>query len=485
MSATTSAPTRGRALTDAEYAGLCEYLSREAGLVFDHSRRAALASIVADRLDRTGAADIGAYLARICAPGGADERQHLLDAVTIPETHFFRNPPQMAALRQRLLPELMRRSASARRPLRVWSAGCSSGEEAYSLAVLAAEAATGLTTVPEVAIVASDLSSAAVAATRRARYAGRSLSYVSPERLARWFVPCADGSHEVAKVLRDQVTPVLHNLVTDPPVLPPGQADLVVCRNVTIYFARDTMRELVARFHHVLAPGGYLVIGHSETLWQVTDSFTLVRLGEAFAYRKDGPATGAVVGPVEEAVPARPARPLPAAPARRPRALPAPRPVSQADPEPADDMPDPDTASTLLGQARVAMSQAHYAQAARLAAQAAAASPFEVEAYVVEGQARATVGDDAGALVALRKAVYLSPRAGHARFLLAGALARCAEPAAAAREYRAAATTLPGTAAADLQTLLDGCDVNELVTVCRRLAEECEHRATTGAVGHG
>jgi hypothetical protein len=97
---------------------------------------------------------------------------------------------------------------------------------------------------------------------------------------------------------------------------------------------------------------------------------------------------------------------------------------------------------------------------------------------VVEGRARATVGDDAGALVALRKAVYLAPKAGHARFQLAGALSRCGEHTGAAREYRAAAAALPHTPESELVDLLDGCDVAQLVTLCRRLADECDRRAS-------
>ena len=140
-------------------------------------------------------------------------------------------------------------------------------------------------------------------------------------------------------------------------------------------------------------------------------------------------------------------------------------------------MPDPDLATGLLRLAREAMEQTRYGEAARLAAAAATASPFEVDAYLVEGRARATVGDDAGSLVALRKAVYLSPELGHARFALAGALSRCGEHAAAAREYRAAAVSLPTTPESDLVDLLDGCDVVQLVTLCRRLADECDRRA--------
>jgi chemotaxis protein methyltransferase CheR len=469
---------RHRELTDAEYAALAGFLAREAGLVFDESRRPALAGIVADRIAATGAADLGAYLARISAPSGADERQHLLDDVTIPETHFFRNPPQMEALRRRLLPELMRRAVARGRRLTLWSAGCSTGEEPYSLAMLASEVAATLPAAPQVRIVATDLSSLAVAATRRARYQGRSLALADPASLERWFRPLADGSYEVVDEIRDQVDVRLHNLVTDAPPFEPGEVDLVVCRNVTIYFSRDTMRDLVGRFHTALGAGGYLVVGHAETLWQVTDAFTLLTLGDAFAYRKDAPVVH-----VPEPEPEPPAAPAPA-PRRAARRTPD-RPVDRRPAPPfravrpvVDTVPDVDHASDLLRLAREALEQTRYAEAARLAAAAAAASPFEVEAYVVEGRARATVGDDAGALVVLRKAVYLAPKAGHARFQLAGALSRCGEHAGAAREYRAAAAALPQTPEYELVDLLDGCDVAQMVALCRRLADECDRRAS-------
>ena len=474
---TSAAPAHTRAaLTDAEYAALAGFLAQQAGLVFDQTRRPALAAIVTDRILETSAADLGAYLARISAPAGADERQRLLDEVTIPETHFFRNPPQMEALRRRLLPELMRRAVARGRTLTIWSAGCSTGEEPYSLAMLAAEVAASLPEAPRIRIVATDLSSAAVAATERARYQGRSLALVDHRSLVRWFVDHGDGSYGVVPEVRDLVEVQLHNLVTDEPPFEPGEVDLVVCRNVTIYFSRDTMRDLVGRFHVVLGAGGYLVVGHAETLWQVTDAFTLVTLGDAFAYRKDLPAVlPPVVAAPDPVVHTAPRREVRRTPLQRARESWPEAPAKPA--RSADSVPDPDHATDLLRLAREALAQTRYAEAARFAAAAAAASPFEVDAYIVEGRARATVGDDEGALVALRKAVYLAPKAGHARFQLAGALSRCGEHAGAAREYRAAAVALPQTEQVELDDLLDGCDVQQLVALCRRLADECDRRA--------
>jgi chemotaxis protein methyltransferase CheR len=451
-------------LTDAEHAAVAQYLASAAGLVFDASRRPVLAAIVGERVAATGAADLGAYLARVSSPDGADERQRLLDAVTIPETQFFRNPPQMHALRHRILPELLRRAVARGRALTIWSAGCSTGEEPYSLAMLALEVAESLPEAPPIRVVATDLSTSAVAATQRARYEGRSLQLVSEERAHRFFERQGRAS-AVVPAVRSLVEARLHNLVAEAPPFGPGDVDLVVCRNVTIYFAKDTTREVVGRFHSVLAAGGYLMLGHAETLWQLTDDFTLVTLGDAFVYRKDVPA-GRLPEPEPE--PQRPRRPLPV-----PRVAP-PSPRRRAA---ADELPDPDRATELLGLAREAMAQTRYAEAAKLARLAATASPLEVEAYVLQGKALANAGDDAASVPVLRRAVYLAPHAGHALFALAGALARCGEHRGAATQYRAAAVALPATDGADLEDLLDGCDVEQLVALCRRLADEADRRA--------
>jgi chemotaxis protein methyltransferase CheR len=128
---------------DADFTAVREYLRDQAGLEFDAARRAGLAAVVADRLRSSGAPSVPAYLASLAGESGAHERQRLLDAVTVQETHFFRNPPQMEVLRRRVLPELLRRAAGRDRPLTIWSAGCSTGEEPYTLAMLLLELAPG------------------------------------------------------------------------------------------------------------------------------------------------------------------------------------------------------------------------------------------------------------------------------------------------------------------------------------------------------
>ena len=135
-------------------------------------------------------------------------------------------------------------------------------------------------------IVATDISTEAVRAARR-----RPIAVAASPRCRRGRASAGSsrrpaGGWAVRDEVRRLVDVRVHNLVTDPPPFGPGEVDLVVCRNVTIYFSRETTRSLIGGFHDVLAEGGYLLLGHSETLWQVSDAFTLVPMGEAFVYRR-------------------------------------------------------------------------------------------------------------------------------------------------------------------------------------------------------
>src|SRR5450631_109814 len=273
------------AMTDEEFDTLRKVLEKSAGLVHDESRRDALAFAVAGRIQSTNLESVAAYLEMLGGPAGSSERQRLLDVVTIQETHFFRNPPQIRALRNHVLPELIRGSITRNRPLTIWSAGCSTGEEPYSLAMLVRELMP-MATREHVRIVGSDVSASALAFAEAGRYGPRAVQMADPIDLGRWFDTDRD-SYVVRDDVRDLVELKLHNLITEPPPFDAGEVDLLLCRNVTIYFNRATTKALMGRFHAALANGGYLFLGHSETLWQLSDAFTLVPLGDAFVYRRD------------------------------------------------------------------------------------------------------------------------------------------------------------------------------------------------------
>src|SRR4051812_43022765 len=272
------------ALSDDQFTAISRLLHDAAGLAFDESRRESLAYSVGERMRAIGVADVSAYLAMVVDARGAGERQALLDEVTIPETHFFRNPPQIRALRAHVLPELLRQAAD-KRQLRIWSAGCSTGEEPFTIAMLVREL---LSTYSgwDVRIIATDVSTRALAAAQQARYAERAFVMTDPlDRQRFFYLDAESGNYVVRDEVRELVEFRHHNLVTDAPP-EPGQLDAVLCRNVTIYFDRGTTKRLMHRLHDCLRDGGYLFLGHAETLWLVSDEFKLVSIGDAFVYRR-------------------------------------------------------------------------------------------------------------------------------------------------------------------------------------------------------
>ncbi len=451
-------------LSAEEYDALRALLARAAGLVFDDARKESMAYSVAERMRALGLRDVSSYLARLDEP---TERQQLLDEVTIQETHFFRNPPQVRALRLHVLPELLRHAELNGKRLRIWSAGCSTGEEPYSIAMHLRELLPS-TAGWDVKIVATDVSQRAIAAARSGRYGARAVQLATPEELARHFVATDDG-YEVRPEVRELVEFRHHNLVTEAvPFAPSERIDLVLCRNVTIYFGRDTTRALMNRLHHCLRDGGYLFLGHSETLWQVSEDFRLVAIGTgeaaAFVYRRlDKQVERRAV------LPDRRTAEEPAPEERRVEARRAPAPAMPPAPVVV-------SVETLIEQCRISLAAGRYAEAAQYAADAALQAPLRAEAFYLRGLALVDLGRDDDALVELRKAVYLEPERGFAHFLLAGVLDRLGQPLLAAREYAAAADTLGLQPADATAEELGGRSVRELAQLCRQL----EHRLLGG-----
>jgi chemotaxis protein methyltransferase CheR len=482
-------------MSDEEFAMLRTILERSAGLVHDETRRDSLGLAVAGRIEATGATSVAAYLAMLGGLRGAPERQQLIDVVTIQETHFFRNPPQIRALRQHVLPDLIRRSVAQNRPLTIWSAGCSTGEEPYSLAMLVRELMP-MATRAHVRIVGSDVSASALAFAEAARYGARAVQMADPIDLERWFEYDNDA-YVVRDDVRELVDLRLHNLITDAPPFDLGEVDLLLCRNVTIYFNRGTTKALMARFHQTLSDGGYLFLGHSETLWQLSDAFTLLPLGDAFVYRRDDGPKGRVtlpdrrteVGDAPILLPERrgrserrrrldetttkspvarttPSRTIPAQPL--PRDLPARGSAGAAATRSADD---------FVASARTALADGRYSDAVVAAARAGKTDPMLVEAHLIGGEALVNLGRDADAIKELRQAVYLEPASAPAQLLLAGALDREGEPAAAARAYRSAAVTVVDLPAEQVASFFGGREPAELVALCLRLAEQADRAA--------
>jgi chemotaxis protein methyltransferase CheR len=496
-----------RPMTDEEFDLVRRILEQAAGLAHDETRRESLNFSVLSRVEATRSQSVAAYLALVSSATGGEERQRLVDEVTIQETHFFRNPPQIRALRQHVLPELIRRAATLDRPVNIWSAGCSTGEEPYSVAMLIRELLP-MATREHVRILGTDVSTSALRIAEQARYGARAVQMAEPVDLARWFTHVAE-SYVVRDDVRDLVELRLHNLVTEAPPFEPGEVDLVLCRNVTIYFNRATTKELMGRFHTALRDGGYLFLGHSETLWQMSDAFTLVPLGDAFVYRRDDqPERRAVLperrteegdAPVllrerrnrgdrrrgDQAGSGRVVK-LPQG-----EALPAGWPqVPKNAGRRRTDIPEQrgdagSGAADHVAAARKALAAGRYADAVVAAGRAARADSLLVEPHLIAGEALVNMGRDADAVKELRQAVYLKADCAPAHLLLAGALDRLGEPAAAGRAYRAAAATVRSLPGDLVSAFFGGRDASELVELCIRLAMQAERAARSKGMARG
>ena len=266
--------------TDRDFRCLQRLVLRHTGITLSPAKRDMLYSRLARRLRALGLRRFKEYCALLQEDGDSEELRHFTNAVTTNLTAFFREPHHFDYLRDEFLPAMIERRADQRR-LRIWSAGCSTGEEPYSIAITLAE------TMPrdwDVRILATDLDSNVLDRARQGIYSEERTAEV-PERLKRkWFLRGRAGHQgkvRVRRELRDVISFRQLNLMYEWPMR--GPFDAIFCRNVIIYFDKPTQSRLMDRFADILADDGRLFLGHSETLYRVTDRFQL--LGRTI-YRK-------------------------------------------------------------------------------------------------------------------------------------------------------------------------------------------------------
>jgi two-component system CheB/CheR fusion protein len=234
------------------------------------------------------------------------EVEALFRDLLIGVTSFFRDPAAFKELEEKAIPKLFA-NKSAGAVIRVWSPGCSTGEEAYSLAILLQERMEGLKQNYKVQIFATDMDRLAIAKARAGFYPGGIAADISPERLARFFTAEPDGSaYRIHKGLRDMLVFSEHDVTKDPPF---SKLDLISCRNLLIYMSGDLHKKLIPLFHYALNPGGFLFLGTSETVGEFVDLFAVLDSKSKLYQRKEdfhGLRRAALVFPMmeqEKAVP--------------------------------------------------------------------------------------------------------------------------------------------------------------------------------------
>ncbi len=251
---------------------------------FRSYKRATLRRRIERRMAERRCRSVRQYLALLArAP---DELDALISSMLIKVTSFFRDPDAWQALAKKALPELLARKPE-RSEIRMWSVGCASGEEAYSLAILLSELLGPAVSKYQIKIFGTDVDEAAIAQARRGVYSRAQVEALSRERMARFFTPVADG-WAVHKDLRRMVVFGVNNVVGDAPI---SRLDLIACRNVFIYLESQLQKRILSRFHYGLRPGGLLFLGKSELIPFAAKLFEPVDLSRRI-YRRSAVQAG-------------------------------------------------------------------------------------------------------------------------------------------------------------------------------------------------
>ena len=269
-------------LSQDEMERVADLLYRWSGMIFGASKRYYIERRIADRMARKGMKDARSYLAFVATD--LAEREALINAFTINETYFYREDHQLAALANQILPEVIR----TKRPgdlVRIWSMPCSTGEEAYSIALWLLEN-WPLVDAYNIEIVGSDIDTHALAQAREGKYAARALAKLPDKVVESYFEAERGHRRKIIDDLRESVRFAAANIVDRATLTGLGTFDVILCRNLLIYFDDASRLQAANNLFESLNPGGFLCLGHSESMTRITDKFVMARLEDAIVYRR-------------------------------------------------------------------------------------------------------------------------------------------------------------------------------------------------------
>ena len=287
-------------ITEAEYKLLQTLVYQECGMYFDERRAHFLQDRLQRRLRVCGLDTFYAYYRLLTSHQGRQELASLVENLTVNETSFFRNRPQLDLFQKNILEDLLRRKQERRDwTLRIWSAGCSTGQEPYSLAMMVCDALAyyylrnplpfempspkPLIPPPwKVEILASDINFTVLRTAQEAIYQESQMEGVEYPYRLRYFDKVGDR-YAVKRTLKELVHFDFHNLKTE---FLPLRNDVIFCRNVMIYFDEAEQKRLITKFHRCLNAEGYLFVGHAESLFGLSDKYRMIHLNNGTAYQR-------------------------------------------------------------------------------------------------------------------------------------------------------------------------------------------------------
>ncbi len=270
-------------ISEAEFRRLCEFVYRRTGMIFTEAKRYYVERRVAERMTATGATSFVSYFARLRSDLRGEIEQ-FINAFTVNETYFYREDHQLQCLTADILPERTG-AKTAGEAIRIWSVPCSTGEEPYSIAMWLLDN-WALVDRYDIEIVGSDIDTRVLAMAAEGVYGKRALMRLSPDSIARYFTALDEDRWRILDELRQSVrfTPV--NLVAPEDTRSQGQFDVIFCRNVLIYFDDASRRLAAENLYDCLAPGGFICLGHTESMSRISPLFDVRRFDDAIVYQR-------------------------------------------------------------------------------------------------------------------------------------------------------------------------------------------------------
>lgn len=270
-------------ISDEDFQKFREYFYRKTGIQFEQSKRYFVDKRLIDRIKATGSENFRNYFMMLRFEAEGHELQTLVNLMTVNETYFFREEYQFECLVNSMLGEITRRKKD-HSPIRIWSIPSSSGEEAYSIAIYLLERWAGIDKW-DVEIISSDIDTDIISRARRGHYSARSVQHLPKHFLEKYFTASA-GGYQINNELREAVEFTRVNLVDQADVRAYRDFDVIYCRNLLIYFDDMSRRQAADTFFDALNPGGFICLGHSESMSRISSLFRVRKFPEAIVYQK-------------------------------------------------------------------------------------------------------------------------------------------------------------------------------------------------------
>ena len=274
------------AISDKDFEQLRDFIYNICGMYFHTTKKYFLESRLVRRMEATGVKTYQEYYLFLKSPRGTEELKFLMDEITTNETYFFRNIPQLNALETKILPEIVEiKNKMGFRKLRIWSAASSSGEEAYTMAMILLEKRATILKDWIIEIVGTDINETVVAQAKEGVYNAYSVRNI-PDAYKRKYIKEDNGKFILSPDVKKFVTFNKLNLYEDNKMIFMKTFDIIFCANVLIYFDTASKSKVVQHFYNNLQPYGYFFVGQSESLHGVNDKFKTVHFPGGFTYKK-------------------------------------------------------------------------------------------------------------------------------------------------------------------------------------------------------